>query len=112
MTGSVPAEFILSAGDQIFCVHGGRAMPLITSPRVRVKGLPVVTQTVPYTIAGCTNPPPPLNVGPCILANWIKSSLRVKTMGQPLLLRNSQAICVPTGTPLLITVTQLSVKAL
>jgi hypothetical protein len=106
------AEFILSAGDQIVCAHGGRAMPLITSPRVRVKGLPVVTQTVPYTIAGCSNPPPPTSVGPCILANWVKPSLRVKSMGQALLLRNSQAICVPTGTPLLVAVTQVHVKAL
>ncbi len=112
MTGSVPAEYILSAGDQIICAHGGRAMPLISSARVRVKGLPVVTQTVPYTITGCRNPPPPTSVGSCILANWIKPSLRVKTMKQPLLLRNSQAICVPTGTSLVVAATQLRVKAL
>lgn len=88
-------------------------MPLMTSPRVRVAGLPVATQSLPYGIAGCSNPISPTNnVGPCIMANWIKAAQRIKTMGQPLLLRDSQAVCVPTGTPLIIGATQIRVKAL
>jgi len=35
--------------------------------------------------------------------------LRVTSLGQPLLVLSSQAICVPTGTPLVPTVTQTRV---
>jgi hypothetical protein len=35
----------------------------------------------------------------------------VTSLGQPLLLLDSQATCVPTGTPLVITVTQTRVTA-
>jgi hypothetical protein len=39
-------------------------------------------------------------------------AVRVTSNGQPLLLLDSQAICAPTGTPLLITVTQTRVTGM
>jgi hypothetical protein len=63
----------------------------------------------PYVVAGCAFPPPPGGNGPCVSAQWITAATRVTSNGQPLLLLDSQAICVPTGTPLLITVTQTRV---
>jgi hypothetical protein len=33
-------------------------------------------------------------------------------MGQPLLVQSGQSICTPTGTPLIVTVTQTRVSAL
>ena len=63
-------------------------------------------------VAGCANPPPPANVGPCVVANWVVGATRVKAMGLPVLLQTSQAICVPTGTPLSVVVANARVKGM
>lgn len=104
--------FLLNAGTTVLCSHGGQAKPTVPNPRVRVMGLPVVTQPPPYVVVGCANPPPPANVGPCITATWIVAALRVKVMGMPVLLQDSQAICIPTGTPVSIIPNQFRVKGM
>jgi len=104
--------FLLHAGATVQCAHGGQAQPTAPNPRVKVMGQPVVTQPVPYTIAGCTLPPPTAANGPCVTAQWVTASVRVKVMGQPVLLQDSQAVCAPTGTPLNIIVTQTRVKGM
>jgi hypothetical protein len=104
--------FLLHVGAAIMCAHGGQAQPSSPNPRVKVMGQPVVTQPSPHLIAGCSNPTPPANVGPCVSAQWATGALRVKVMGQPVLLQDSQALCTPTGTPLTITVTQTRVKGM
>jgi hypothetical protein len=104
--------FLLNATSTVICAHGGQAQPTVPSPRVRVMGVPVTTQGPPYAIAGCANPPPPVNVGPCILGNWVTAALRVKASGMPVLLQSSQAICIPTGTPLVVVVANARVKGL
>ncbi len=104
--------FLLNATSTVICAHGGQAQPTVPSPRVRVMGVPVTTQGPPYAIAGCANPPPPVNVGPCILGNWVTAAFRVKASGMPVLLQSSQAICVPTGTPLVVVVANARVKGL
>jgi hypothetical protein len=81
-------------------------------PRVKAMGMPITVQPIPYVIAGCVNPPPPVNVGPCIIGNWIVAALRVKAMGMPVLLQDSQAVCIPTGTPLTVIFTQIRVKGM
>lgn len=87
------------------CVHGGQAQPTAPNPRVLVSGQPIVTQPAPYVVAGCV-----FNISgapsPCITAQWITAAVRVLSNGMPVLLMDSQAICAPNGTPLLITVTQ------
>jgi hypothetical protein len=77
-----------------------------------VSGQPTVLMTSPYVIAGCTFPPPPAANGPCVTAQWITGTTRVMSNGQPLLVQSSQGICAPTGTPLLILVTQTRASAL
>jgi hypothetical protein len=104
--------FLLNVGSTVICAHGGQAKPTLPNPRVRVMGMPVTTQGPPYVIAGCANPPPPANVGPCITALWTVASLRVKVMGIPVLLQDSQATCVPTGVPLTVILAQLRVRAM
>lgn len=104
--------FLLNVSSTVICVHGGQAKPTVPNPRVKVMGQPVVTQGPPYVVAGCVNPPPPVNVGPCIVGNWIAAALRVKVMGLPVLLQDSQAICVPTGTPLTVILAQPRVKGM
>jgi hypothetical protein len=56
-------------------------------------------------------PPPIAGNGPCVTAQFITAALRVQVMGQPVLLQDSQSVCVPTGTPLLPVVAQTRVIA-
>lgn len=102
--------YLLHSGATVLCLHAGQAQPTMTSPRVKVGGQPVVTQPAPYTISGCALPPPPAANGPCVIAQWVSAATRVKTMGQPVLLQDSQAVCTPTGTGLNIVMTQVRVK--
>ena len=81
------------------------------NPRVTVMGQPTVTLAAPYMVAGCAFVPPAGN-GPCVTAQWVTAATRITSNGQPLLLLDSQAICAPTGTPLLILTTQLRVTGM
>lgn len=104
-------NYVLTVTAQVSCVHGGRALPTVLVPGVTVGGAPVTTQPPPYIVIGCTLPRPPIANGPCVTATWVTASLRVKAHGQPLLLLDSRATCAPTGTPLLVLQTQVSVQA-
>ena len=103
--------FLLHVGATVTCAHGGQATPTVPNPRVTVMGQPTVTMAAPYVIAGCAMPPPTAGNGPCVTAQWTVGTVRVTSNGQPLLISTSQAICAPTGTPVLITVTQTRVTA-
>ena len=97
--------FILHVGATVMCSHAGSAQPTAPNPRVLVSGQPVVTMGAPYVVAGC-----PFNVSggpsPCITAQWVTAAARVLANGQPLVLVDSQAVCTPNGTPLIVTATQ------
>jgi len=103
--------FCLHAGATVLCVHAGQAQPTDPNTRVLVTGMPTVTMTAPYVIAGCV-----FNVSgvptPCVTSQWVSAATRVTSNGQPLLLLDSQAICAPNGTPLIIAVTQTRVTAM
>jgi len=71
-----------------------------------------VLLTTPYVVAGCTFPPPPAANGPCVTGQWLVGTTRVTSLGQPFVVQSSQGICAPTGTPLLIVVTQTRVSAM
>lgn len=94
----------LNAG--VLCSHGGKAQATAPVPRVLVSGQPVTTIAAPWAVAGCTFPPPPNGNGPCVTAQFVTSALRVLALGQPVLLLDSQALCTPTGTPLVVVATQ------
>ena len=102
---------VLHMGATVLCMHGGQAQPTTSDPRVKVGGQPVVVQTAVYTVSGCALPPPPSANGPCISAQWITGATRVRVNGVPVLLQNSQAMCVPSGTGLNVVATQMRVKA-
>ena len=96
--------FLLHVGATVLCSHAGQAQPTTPNPRVTVSGQPTVTLAAPYVVAGCALPP---NAGgPCVTAQFTTAATRLTSNGQPLLLLDSQAICAPTGTPLLIVATQ------
>jgi hypothetical protein len=65
----------------------------------------------PYVVAACPFAPGGVPT-PCVTAQWMVAATRVTSNGQPLVLIDSQAVCVPNGTPLLITSTQTRVTAI
>jgi hypothetical protein len=99
---------MLHVGATVLCSHGGQATPSAPNPRVLVSGQPVATMAAPYLVAGCAFVPPAGN-GPCVTAQWVVAATRVLVAGQPAALLDSQAICVPTGTPLMPVVSQTRV---
>jgi hypothetical protein len=101
--------FLLHVGASVLCSHAGQAQPTVPNPRVTVMGQPTVTLGTPYAVAGCTLPPPPGANGPCVSAQFLTAAARVTSGGRPLLLLDSQAICAPSGTPLVISATQTRV---
>lgn len=104
--------FLVHIGATVLCSHAGQATPTAPNPRVTVSGQPTVLITAPYTVAGCTLPTPPAANGPCVTAQWLTGTTRVLSNGQSFVVQSSQAICAPTGTPLLIVATQARASAL
>ena len=103
--------FLLHLGASVACVHGGQALPTSPGTRVFVGGMPVVLQPIPYFIIGCL-----FNVAgapvPCVTAQWTIGATRIFSTGMPVLLLDSQAVCIPNGTPTLITATQTRVMGM
>ena len=72
-------------------------------------GQPVVTMAAPYVVAGCPFRQP-ARTGPCVTgAMGGRGDCASSSNGQPVVLMDSQAICAPTGTPLLPVVAQTRV---
>ncbi|HEV7588187.1 MAG TPA: hypothetical protein VGO40_08635 [Longimicrobium sp.] len=101
---------VLHLGATVLCAHGGQAMPTAPTPRVLVSGQPAATLGAPYAVAGCGFVPPAGN-GPCVTAQWVVGATRVFSAGQPLVISTGQAVCAPTGTPLIPVASQTRVIA-
>jgi hypothetical protein len=103
--------YLLHQGATVICAHGGQAQPTAPNPRVKVGGQMIVTQAAPHTVAGCV-----FNVSgapsPCITAQWIVAATRVRAGSVAVLMQDSQATCIPNGTPVTILVTQVRVKGM
>ena len=103
--------YLLHLGATVLCAHGGQAQPTVTKPRVTVSGQPITMQPAPYVIAGC-----PFNVSgspvPCVTGQWTTAATRITSNGMPVLLLDSQATCIPNGTPLVISSTQVRVTGM
>jgi hypothetical protein len=103
--------FLLHSGATVICAHAGQAQPTSPNPRVLVCGQPIVLQPAPYVISGCT-----FSVlgapSPCATAQWITGAIRILSNGLPVLLMDSQAICIPNGAPLMIVATQTRVTGI
>jgi hypothetical protein len=101
--------FLVHVGSVVQCMHAAPASPTAPNPRVMVSSQPVVTAAAPWTVIGCPFVPASGN-GPCATAQFVTFATRVLAGGQPLLLSDSQATCVPTGTGVLILATQTRVR--
>lgn len=102
--------FLLHQSATIMCMHGGQAQATAPNPRVKVGGQPVVTQAAPHSVAGCPFTTPAGAPLPCVTAQWVTGATRVLAGGLPVLLQDSQAVCVPNGTGVTVVVTQVRVK--
>jgi hypothetical protein len=111
--------YLLNQRTVAQCPHSGQAQFTALIPQVKVMGQPIAVKLSPpgvpgspTAIAGCVNPPPPppTNVGPCNTAFWNTAATKIKVMGNPVLLADSQSTCLPINAPLLILMTQIRVK--
>lgn len=103
------SAYLLHQGAGVQCLHGADASPQTTFQRVKVDKKNVVTQADVYTISNCQyqiqGAP-----SPCTTAQWTSAATRVKAGGNPVLLQDSQASCIPNGTGVNIGSTQTRVK--
>lgn len=99
--------YLLTMSCVVTCAHGGQAKPTAPNPRVKINGTPVPMSSPPFMVAGCPMVIPPLagpGPTPCISAIFLPPTmtLRVKSMGQPLLCQSSMtgpAITTPPSPP-------------
>lgn len=102
---------LLHVGATVMCAHAGQAQPVTPNARVLVTGMPTVTMAASYLVAGCV-----FNVSgapsPCVTAQWMTAATRLTSNGQPLLLMDSQAICAPNSTPLVVVTAQTRVTGM
>lgn len=87
----MPGE-ILTQTTTAQCTHGGVVTHVPSQPRVRLTGAPALVAPDRGIVAGCA-----FTIGtkpsPCVTVEWAAPSLRVKAMGQPVLLRTSIGTC-------------------
>ena len=102
--------FILHQGATVICAHGGQAQVIVPNPRVKVSHQMTAQQPNAWLVAGCPFVAALVPM-PCVTAQWITAATRVRSGGLPLLLQDSQAVCVPNATPVNILVTQIRVRA-
>jgi hypothetical protein len=99
--------YLLTMSCVVMCAHGGKASPTAPNPRVKIMGTPVPMASAPFVVAGCAMTiPPPAGPGPtpCLTATFLPptATLRVKSMGQPLLCASSAtgpAVTTPPSPP-------------
>jgi hypothetical protein len=101
--------FVGHVGATVLCAHAGQAQPTSPYPRVLVSAQPVTTIVAPYAVAGCALPP--AAGGPCVTGQWLMGATRVFGGGAPLVIQGGQSVCVPTGTPMTVLVSQVRVRA-
>ena len=110
----MPGE-VAHVGALIQCPHQAPGQIVPTNVRVKVSGQFVALQNDQCMITGCPFMTGP-NPSPCLTVKWLVPATRIKVMGQPVLLKDSQGLCqnpaqVPQGPPQ-IKVTQVRVKGM
>ena len=91
------------------CLHGGQAQVMVPNVRVMVSGMATATIAAPWVVAGC--PGVPSAVPPCVTGQWVTGTMRVTSMGQPLVVQSGSSVTAPGGVTLLPVVEQMRVQA-
>ncbi|HXP91547.1 MAG TPA: hypothetical protein VN931_11545 [Fibrobacteria bacterium] len=105
------AGFLLHQGAVVLCAHGGQALPSAPNPRVALTGMPAATIVAPWMVAGCPGIPA-VPIPPCVTGQWLTGTVRVTSMGMPLVVQSGSAITAPGGVPLLPVTMQTRVTAM
>ena len=93
------------------CPHAGSAQPDVGAARLKAGGAAVLTVSTQMMISACSNVVAN-SPFPCVTGAFIVGATRVKTMGLPVVLADSQTMNVPTAVPTSITNTQTKVKGI
>lgn len=96
---------ILHAGATATCPHGGPLTIAPAAPRVLLSGLPLAVLSDQGLVAGCVFTLPGGKPQPCISTRWMVAAARVTSLGRPVLINPSVALClsaeqIPGGPPL------------
>lgn len=102
---------LVTTSATVTCAHQGQAKAGGPAARVRLGGSPAVFLSPPWTVTGCTFPPPNAGNGPCVTGTFTTGTTRVVANKQPLAIQQAPGQCVPTGTPLTVSQTQTRVRA-
>lgn len=86
------------------CPHGGNGSTISSNTRVKVSGMAVATVSDVTMVAGCPFTVPGKGPQPCVKVQWLVPAVRVKVMGNPVLLKTSTGLCqsaeqIPQGPP-------------
>lgn len=95
--------FVATVINQVMCSHGGQAKPLPMPARVFVMGMPVVTLSHVYAVAGCGLSAS--GTPPCVTGFFPSGAVRVMaSIGaglSPLVVIPGTGICQPTAQPMI-----------
>lgn len=93
---------LLTVGATVMCGHGGKLV-LVPNPKVMLSGQPSAQWMPVLPVAGCANPPPPVNVGPDVTVPLLPPSFTTKVMcnGTPMLIQTIAGMGVPSGIPIM-----------
>ncbi len=94
--------YLLNMNCVVMCAHGGKASPTAPNPRVKIMGTPVPMSSPPFMVAGCAFVTPAGAPLPCVSATFLPPTMtvRVKSMGQPLLCASSATSpAIPSAPP-------------
>jgi len=109
---------MLHVNATVQCPHGAKANIVSANQRVKVSGMAVAVLNDTTTVSGCpfqVPAGPSTKPQPCVKVQWTVPAVRVKVMGQFVLLQSSSGLCqsaeqIPQGSPIVAT-TQMRVSA-
>ncbi len=99
------AAVVVTTGSTVLCAHGGGVTIVPTSTRVKAGGKPVLAQGDVLTVAGCPFTVPPGVPTPCVAAQVIFASQRVKVGGRGIVTTEGVVMTTGSGPPAAVTAT-------
>lgn len=96
---------VVTRASTMLCAHGGTVSAVPKSVRVKAGGQPVLAQGDVLTVAGCAFTVPPGVPTPCVAAQVVVASTRVKVGGRGVVTTASTVMTTGSGPPVPVTVT-------
>jgi hypothetical protein len=87
------AGFVITESSTLLCPHStGTARALLTNPRVKIAGSPIMTVQLPYQVDHCGN-----TNAPCVSASWMIGAARVTAGGLSVAINTGTSEVKPVG---------------